>query len=211
MYAYASSIPSYSFALYGLPTSFLLFIRSFDRHGSSPSPPSPLSTNHKRNRSHSHLPSLSLPFRRRYPSTKSQTQLNSLPKGFEFIVPNSEKPVTVSFDSLPTQQEQEKDNIELSKYLPSSRPFSQFATPRHSFSSTTNALNDSSTAQPTLSEWTNSTRDSRSVFTLSPRKRDFEIDEEDAASRMSYLNSLGSPLEPFPSPPFVYGATSSIN
>ncbi|GAA5840077.1 hypothetical protein JCM5353_008108 [Sporobolomyces roseus] len=209
-------IAFYSFALFGLPTSFLLFIRSFDRHGSSPSPPPPLSSGPKRARSHSHLPSLSLPFRRRSPSNTSQTQLKSLPKGFDLTVPHSsskaEKSVNISFDSLPVQHEYEKDQIELSN-----RPFSQFASPRNSFSSTTNALHDSCSTRPTLSEWTNSTRDSKSVFTLSPRKGEFEIDEveeEDGTCRVldrgSYLNTLGTSVETNPSPPFVFAATSPM-
>ncbi|GAA5855963.1 hypothetical protein JCM3766R1_001531 [Sporobolomyces carnicolor] len=64
----------YSFALFGLPTSFLLFVRSFDR--TRLTPPS-TGTSHAprfpRGRAHSHLPSLSLPFSRNLSSSDSST------------------------------------------------------------------------------------------------------------------------------------------
>ncbi|GAA5912435.1 uncharacterized protein JCM6883_005668 [Sporobolomyces salmoneus] len=174
----------YSFALFGLPTSFLLFIRSFDRAPTSTPSSNALPSTFTRGRSHSHLPSLSLPFRRKFSndsnSLKSPLQkdgssdedkFTSLPRGFEIILPATPSRTSGPPSSLLGQgAESEKAPIE---YPP--RPSSstnrrsqllyyhaRTNNGRESYASTTNALCDSTSTRATLSE-----------FAASPKENEF--------------------------------------
>ncbi|GAA5965613.1 hypothetical protein JCM3765_004756 [Sporobolomyces pararoseus] len=177
-----SLIAFWSFALFGLPTAILLFIRSFDRTAfSSDSPTTSLSRPSLmiRGRPHSHLPSLSLTFRRKLSfgsnSVKSPLQIDdesdkftSLPRGFEIVLsPSKSSPV----DSRPPTLGGDSIRDDSSEYPPSrpTLPYYHPSNTRYSYASTTNVLNVSTSARATLSE-----------LTSSPKEKEFGILEEKA-------------------------------
>ncbi|GAA6025333.1 hypothetical protein JCM11491_000682 [Sporobolomyces phaffii] len=148
-------IAFYSFALFGLPTSFLLFIRSFDRT-TSESSASDSKPSLARGRSHSHIPSISLPFRR-----KSSTDFDHLasvhdgklkddggdgatetspPHGFEIVFP------------VPGADHQHDDP----SYPPRPPLLPHYASQRCSRSSTIDALYDSGSTRTSVSMFVNS-------------------------------------------------------